>query len=417
MNNNWSVSAIGRRLTERCDALAVFSESTDALTRVYLSKQHRAAHQQVAQWMIGAGMRIWHDAVGNVCGRYEGVRAGAPALLLGSHLDTVRNAGKYDGMLGVITAIELVARLHENNQRLPFAIEVVGFADEEGTRFGSTLLGSRGLTGQWQDDWLKLCDVNGVSLAQALEQFGLPVSAISRAARSAQDFIGYLEVHIEQGPQLEAAQLAVGVVTAINGAKRLNFTINGQAGHAGTVPMAQRQDALVAASELVLAIETIARARNVVATVGQISCKPGAVNVICAQVHMSLDIRAADDRQRDQALTDILARAAQISEKRRVQISEACFYQSDATPCDVTLQHYLQSACDKVQGQSLSLASGAGHDAMAIAQLCPVGMLFVRCAGGISHHPGEAVLSDDLGLAFLVLDDAVRQLAESPISG
>ncbi|MBB6054944.1 allantoate amidohydrolase [Tolumonas osonensis] len=393
----------GIRIFERCNELALLSEDTDALTRVYLSEQHQQANQLVGEWMRDAGMHVWQDAVGNICGRYEGAEPEAPALLFGSHLDTVRNAGKYDGMLGVITAIELVSRLHQQNKRFPFAIEVVGFGDEEGVRFGVTLLGSRGLTGSWGDDWLDKQDSHGISLAQALRDFGLVPELIHQAKRKPDDFIGYLELHIEQGPLLESTDLALGVVTAINGAKRLNFSFKGVAGHAGTVPMSLRQDALVGASELILAAEFIAKEFDVVATVGKIACHPGAVNVIPSEVSFTLDIRAPDNQQRDAALFEILKEAKEIATRRGLELGFDCFYSSDATPCAGLLQEKLTNAVTKVQGRSMSLASGAGHDAIAIAALCEVGMLFMRCKGGISHNPAESVQVADIELALQAL--------------
>ena len=400
----------GIRIFERCNELALLSEDTDALTRVYLSEQHQQANQLVGIWMRDAGMHVWQDAVGNICGRYEGTEPEAPALLLGSHLDTVRNAGKYDGMLGVITAIELVFRLHQQNKRFPFAIEVVGFADEEGVRFGVTLLGSRGLAGSWGDDWLDKQDSNGISLAQALRDFGLAPELIHQAKRKPSDFIGYLELHIEQGPLLESTDLALGVVTAINGAKRLNFSFKGMAGHAGTVPMSLRQDALVGASELILVAESIAKDFDVVATVGKIACHPGAVNVIPSDVSFSLDIRAPDNQQRDVALFEITKAAKEIAVRRQLELSYDCFYSSDATPCSGFLQEKLTDAVTAVQGRSMSLASGAGHDAIAIAALCEVGMLFMRCKGGISHNPAELVQVADIDLALQALEHVLANI-------
>lgn len=403
----------GIRIFERCNELALLSEETDALTRVYLSAQHQQANQLAGAWMRDAGMQVWQDAVGNICGRYEGTEPNAPALLLGSHLDTVRNAGKYDGMLGVITAIELVSRLHQQNKRFPFAIEVVGFGDEEGVRFGVTLLGSRGLAGSWEPDWLSKQDSNGISLAQALRDFGLVSEQIHLAKRKPSDFIGYLELHIEQGPLLESEDLALGVVTAINGAKRLNFSLKGIAGHAGTVPMSLRQDALVGVSEVILAAEFIAKEFAVVATVGKIACRPGAVNVIPSDVSFSLDIRAPDNQQRDVALFEITKAAKEIAVRRQLELSYDCFYSSDATQCSGFLQEKLTNAVTKVQGRSMSLASGAGHDAIAIAALCEVGMLFMRCKGGISHNPLETVCIDDIDLALEALEQTIYALSQS----
>ncbi|RTG66413.1 Zn-dependent hydrolase, partial [Serratia marcescens] len=285
------------RVMARCDELAAISAEPDRLTRLYLSAEHRRANRLVGEWMRESGMAVWQDSVGNICGRYEGLTPGAPALLLGSHLDTVRNAGRYDGMLGVLTALEVVARYHRQGRRLPLALEVIGFADEEGARFGVTLLGSRGLTGQWPQEWLAQTDADGVSIAQAMRDFGLDPAAILQARRVPHDIRAYFELHIEQGPCLEAADLALGVVTAINGARRLNCVFSGEAGHAGTVPMGQRKDALVAAAEWMMAVETLTCAADphLVATVGCIESLPGAVNVIPGEVRLTLDVRGPQD--------------------------------------------------------------------------------------------------------------------------
>jgi len=273
------------RIMARCDALATISEDDEALTRVYLSPEHLRANACVAEWMQAAGMRTWQDAVGNICGRYEAAEPGAAALLLGSHLDTVRNAGRYDGMLGVLSAIETVQWLHDRRQRLPLAVEVAGFADEEGTRFGITLLGSRGLTGSWPESWITHPDGNGITVAAAMQDAGLDAAQVSLAARHVSEIAAYLELHIEQGPCLEEADLALGVVTAINGARRLNCCFSGEAGHAGTVPMLLRKDALAAAAEWILFIEQATQA-PLVATTGTLSCQPGAVNVIPGEVQL-----------------------------------------------------------------------------------------------------------------------------------
>ncbi|HBP32143.1 MAG TPA: allantoate amidohydrolase, partial [Raoultella ornithinolytica] len=300
--------AAAERVMARADELAAISETAEGLTRVYLSPQHLQANQQVARWMTQAGMTVWQDSVGNICGRYEGEQEGAPAILLGSHLDTVRNAGRYDGMLGVLTAIDVVENLHQQGRRLAKAIEIVGFCDEEGTRFGITLLGSRGLTGTWPESWLTQTDAQGISVAQAMVQVGLDPARVSLAARPTADIAGYLELHIEQGPCLEQAGLALGVVEAINGARRLNCRFTGEAGHAGTVPMSQRRDALAAAAEWMVLIETTTRQHggNLVATVGTLRCAPGAVNVIPGEVALTLDIRGPQDGPLDALLATLL---------------------------------------------------------------------------------------------------------------
>ncbi|QKJ85970.1 allantoate amidohydrolase [Paramixta manurensis] len=403
------------RVMARCDALAEISATAGQLTRVYLSPEHLRANACVGEWMRAAGMAVWQDAVGNICGRYEAECADAPALLLGSHLDTVRNAGRYDGMLGVVSAIEIVQFLHQHQLRLPLAIEIIGFGDEEGTRFGITLLGSRGVTGNWPSTWLAQADENGVTVSEALSLAGLDGQKIAQAARRTEDIAAYLELHIEQGPCLEQAELALGVVTAINGARRLNCTFTGQAGHAGTVPMAQRKDALTATAEWMVAIEasTARHHPQLVATVGSLHCAPGAANVIPGEVRLTLDVRGPEDEALAALLADLLAQGQAIAEQRGVRFSTEEYYCTHATACDVVLQNALTRAVSAVQGRSLSLPSGAGHDAMAIAERWPVGMLFVRCAGGISHHPAEAVDEDDVALALQAWAQAVSELAST----
>lgn len=404
------------RVMARCDALAQLSESTEGLTRVYLSSEHLQANALVAQWMQQAGMNTWQDAVGNICGRYEAVQPGAQALLLGSHLDTVRNAGRYDGMLGVLAAIEVVDALNRAGLRGAQAIEIIGFADEEGTRFNIALLGSRGLTGSWPASWLACEDAQGVSVAQALALAGLSADAIFAAQRPVADFSAYLELHIEQGPVLEQEDLALGVVSAINGAHRLHARFTGEAGHAGTVPMRHRRDALAAAAEWLLFIEqtTQAFAPDIVATVGTLQCEPGAVNVIPGAVSLTLDIRSPQDEARDALLQRLLDQAEVIATRRSVGFSHEIFYTIAATPCDEALRAQLSDAVREVQGRTMLLPSGAGHDAIAIAERWPSAMLFVRCAGGISHHPAESVTEEDVAQALRAFSLAVGQLIARP---
>lgn len=401
------------QIMSRCDALAEISETPGQLTRVYLSLEHLRANARVGEWMREAGMSVWQDSVGNICGRYEGLTPDAPALLLGSHLDTVRNAGRYDGMLGVLTAIEVVRAFHQQGTRLPVALEIIGFGDEEGTRFGITLLGSRGLTGTWPESWLECQDAEGTSVAQALTIAGLDPLEVALAARPVSDIAAYLELHIEQGPCLEQQDLALGVVTAINGARRLNCTFLGLAGHAGTVPMTQRQDALAAAADWMAQAERATRESDphLVATFGTLQCLPGAANVIPGEVKMTLDIRGPEDAPLDALLEKLLTLGQDIAHQRGCQFSAEEYYRIAATRCDPALQSILNEAVVQVQGKTLLLPSGAGHDAIAIAERWPVAMLFVRCRGGISHHPDESVTTADVALALQAFYQAVFKAA------
>ena len=384
------------RILQRCDALARHSELPGGLTRVFLSPESRAAAELVLGWMREAGMHAAIDAIGNVVGRYEGSRPGLACLLLGSHLDTVRDAGKYDGMLGVITAIECVAALHAAGKRLPFAIEVIGFGDEEGVRFGTTLLGSRAIAGTLDPAVLGARDAAGVSIAEALRRFGLDPERISSARKPRGEVLAYAELHIEQGPVLEAEGLPVGVVTAINGFSRLRVRLTGSAGHAGTVPMKLRRDALVAAAECVLAIERVARARpEVVGTVGRIEAGPGAINVIPGEVQFTVDLRAPDDATRAEALGAVRTEIALIARDRNIGFEIETLQEFGSSACAPWLMAQMEQA---VAGEGLPvrrLPSGAGHDGMAIKAIADIAMLFVRCKGGISHNPAEAITEQD----------------------
>ena len=364
MSVNASHLPSAARILERCDALARCSEQADGLTRVYLSSQQQAANALVLSWMREAGMKARLDAAGNVVGRYEGERPGLPCLMLGSHLDTVRDAGKYDGMLGVVSAIECVGSLAARQRQLPFAVEVIGFADEEGVRFSATLLGSRAVAGTFDRANLDRIDAKGKRMRDALADFGLDPEAIGTAARSRADLFAYVELHIEQGPVLEAEGLPVGVVTAINGGNRFALEIAGTAGHAGTVPMRLRHDALAAAAECVLAIELLAGSEaDLVGTVGKIEALPGAINVIPGRVRFSLDVRAPTDAQRERVVGAIRGAFADIARRRGVTLELSPVWEARTTLCASWLQDQLQSAIEAEGLPPRRLPSGAGHDA------------------------------------------------------
>ncbi len=386
----------GDRILLRCEALARCSEQADGLTRVYLSAEQREANALALAWMREAGMTACLDAVGNVVGRYEGERPGVPCLMLGSHLDTVRDAGKYDGMLGVVAGIECVACLDAGRRRLPFAVEVVGFADEEGVRFNATLLGSRAVAGTFDPTTLDRVDAGGKTMREAMRDFGLDPAAIASAARRRDDILAYAELHIEQGPVLEDEGLALGVVTAINGGNRFAIELTGMAGHAGTVPMHLRRDSLAAAAEFVLAVERICGvAPELVGTVGKIEALPGAINVIPGRTRMSLDVRAPTDAQRERAVAAIRSAFAGIAERRRIDFDMKQVWDASTSACAPWLQQQFAAA---IEGEGLPvrhLPSGAGHDGMAMIAIADIGMLFVRCKGGISHNPAEAISRDD----------------------
>ena len=401
----------GRAVMRRLDELACFSSAPDALTRLYLSPEHKAAATQVAAWMREAGMTAELDAVGNVVGRYEGTVPGAPALLLGSHIDTVRNAGRYDGNFGVVAAIEAVAALHRSGERRPFAIEVIAFGDEEGVRFPVTLTGSRFVAGTLDPAALDAEDADGISMREALRRFGCDPSAPNRVARRPEDVLGYVELHIEQGPVLEVENLPVGVVSAISGASRFTVEVEGVAGHAGTVPMRLRHDAVAAMAEMVLAVEQAAlKVPDLVATVGWVEASPGAVNVIPGRARFTIDLRNPDDRMRQEATEWLERRLQTVAARRGVGLALRKTYDAPALTCAPALADALARSIARLGIRTLRLESGAGHDGLAIGALCPVGMLFVRCEGGISHNPREAITEVDADMATRVLLDFLRSL-------
>ncbi len=396
---------LGREIVERVNELAAISESPANLTRVFLSKEHRAAAELILGWMRQAGMRAHLDAIGNVCGRYEGDRPDLPCLMLGSHYDTVRDAGKWDGPLGLITAISCVADLHRRGRRLPFAVEVTGFADEEGVRFASTLLGSRAVAGTFDESALGVRDTAGISLREALREFGLDPDRIGAAARIRSELLGYVELHIEQGPVLEQEDLPVGIVTAIAGATRLAARLTGTAGHAGTVPMRLRRDALAGAAECISAIEELCGTdRNgLVGTVGSIHASPGATNVIPGEVSFTIDMRAPTDMHRRRAVTDVVRRIEAIAGRRELGLQIDVIHENRTAPCAPWLKAQIAEAVAAEGFRAFELPSGAGHDGMAMIDIADVGMIFVRCRGGISHHPDEHVELADADAGARVL--------------
>jgi len=397
---------LGEEIVGRVNRLAEISESAGNLTRVFLTAEHRAAADLLMRWMRDAGMRAHLDAIGNICGRYEGARPGLPCLMLGSHYDTVRDAGKWDGPLGLITAIACIADLNRRGRRLPFAIEVTGFADEEGVRFASTLLGSRAVAGTFNENVLGTRDKSGVSMREALVEFGLDPDRVGAAARIKSELLAYIELHIEQGPVLEKHNLPVGVVSAIAGATRLAARLTGVAGHAGTVPMELRRDALAGAAECVSRIEELCRADRggLVGTVGNIQAMPGATNVIPGRADFTIDMRAPTDTHRKQAVSDIVRQIEAIAERRELQLQMDVTHENRTVPCAPWLKAQVAEAVAAEGYPVFELPSGAGHDGMAIADIADIGMIFVRCRGGVSHHPAEHVdLADaDAGARVLL---------------
>jgi allantoate deiminase len=385
-----------RRVLERADELAAFSEEPGVLTRPLLTPSMAAALARVREWMEAAGLKTRSDALGSVAGRRGGP---GPALLIGSHVDSVANAGRYDGILGVLVGLAVVEALGDD---APLALEVVAFADEDGLRFRSSFLGSRAFLGRLDADDLELRDAAGVTLAEAIGgPLGPPLCP--------PDVRAYLEVHIEQGPVLEAAGLPLGVVTAITGQSFVAVAFDGRAGHAGTTPMGLRQDALAAAAEFVLAAERTALGEpGLVATVGKLAIPHAAGNVIPGRVETSLDIRHQDDAVRERAVAALRAETEAIAARRGVRVSWTVGGGHPATPCTPALVSRLSAAIAETGVDVLELPSGAGHDAQTLAEVTDAAMLFVRCAGGISHHPDESVDAADVALAIEATTHFVR---------
>ncbi len=403
--------AATRQLVRWLDELGQLSDEPGRLTRTFLSPAMRRANAQVGRWMQATGLAVREDRVGSLIGRLEGPTPGAKTLLLGSHLDTVRDAGRFDGPLGVLLPILALQELQRRKVALPFAVEVIGFAEEEGVRFASAYLGSKGYSGQLRAADLAFKDAAGVSVRAALETFAGAPWKLPVAAHRQSDLLGYFEVHIEQGPVLEAEGLAVGVVSAIAGQTRGRLTLRGKAGHAGTTPMALRRDALAGAAEVVLAAEALARAvPGLVATVGTLQVKPGAPNVIPGEVVLSLDVRHARDAARTKALRQLLAAADGIARRRRLEKAWEVTQDNGAVACAPALRRALGAAVQTVQGRNLELVSGAGHDAVVMAGLTDAAMLFVRCREGLSHHPDEYAAPADLDAALRVTVEFLSQL-------
>ncbi|HXZ15384.1 MAG TPA: allantoate amidohydrolase [Roseiarcus sp.] len=399
--------AAGARLMARLDAFAAFTDEKGRLTRLFLSDAHKRAALGFIGWCAEAGLSARIDAAGNVVARYEGRAAGAPALMLGSHIDTVRDAGKYDGNYGALAALAVVEDLARNGERLEHAIEIVAFGDEEGVRYRTTLSGSRALAGDYPEEELDQRDANGVKMRDALLAFGGDPDKASLLR--ADHVAAFVEIHIEQGPVLEAEGLPIGVVSAINGATRLEIGIDGVAGHAGATPMGLRRDAFAAAAEMALAIERRARAEaDLVATVGRIDVWPGAANVIPGHAQFSLDLRAPLDAQRQAALYDMMDGVEAIARARAVSATIAQTHDASAYVCDPRIVAGLTSAVESLGVPVRRLPSGAGHDTMAIGRFRPAGMLFVRCKGGVSHNPLESITAEDCAYGFAALARFVR---------
>jgi allantoate deiminase len=371
----------------------------------------RECHQEISRWLQSVGVPVRIDAAGNLRALYPAEYPNAPRLLIGSHLDTVPNAGAYDGILGVVVAIALLEELR--GRRLPFAIEVVGFSEEEGVRFGTPFIGSRALAGTLDQELLAVHDTRGISVRNAIEEFGLNPEEIPHA-QLAEKTLGYIEFHIEQGPVLEKLNLPLAAVEAIAGQSRLQFTFLGRANHAGTTPMHLRCDAIAGAAEWIGAVERLAHEiPGLVATVGKIEAKPGATNVIAGEARLTLDVRHNTDELRTRAVDDLIRQAHTIADRRGLSVQESTLLSQRAVAMDPFLIGEIQKAISQTGCQPHRMVSGAGHDAMILAEKVPSAMILLRTPGGISHDPAESVAPDDVEKAIACGLHLLDQLAAS----
>jgi len=395
----------------RCQRLASFSEDPDRTRRTFLSPPMRDCHREIAQWMRPLGAQLRVDAAGNFRGLYPAAQPNAPRLLIGSHLDTVPNAGAYDGVLGVVLAVALLEQLQ--GRRFPFGIDVIGFSEEEGVRFGAPFIGSRALVGRLDQRLLDANDAQGISVRKAIEEFGLNPEEISEAELE-NDALGYLEFHIEQGPALEKLNLPLATVEAIAGQSRLECAFLGRANHAGTTPMHLRQDAIAGAAEWICSVEKAAQGiSGLVATVGKINALPGAVNAIAAEARLTLDVRHRSDEIRTRVVTDLIREAQQIAARRGLSVRESTLLNQEAVAMDPFFIAQIDQAILKTGCKPHRMVSGAGHDAMILAEKVPAAMIFLRTPGGISHDPAESVASEDVEKAIQCGLHLLDQLASS----
>jgi allantoate deiminase len=386
------------RVIGRCREIATCSEVPGEITRRFLTPPMHQVHALLRGWMEAAGMMVSVDAIGNLRALYAGPTPASPRLLIGSHLDTVPNAGAFDGILGVVLGVSIVEELH--GQHLPFDIEVIGFSEEEGVRFSKPFLGSLAAVGNMDEETLARADQNNISVREAIEAFGLDPAQLPAAVLT-NDAFAYLEFHIEQGPVLESERSPLGVVEALVGQTRMQLVFVGQANHAGTTPMHLRRDAMTAAADWIVTVEQYAAShKGLVATIGKVEVSPSAVNVIAGRVTTSLDVRHADDAVRKAAVAAIIDSAMTAAAKRGVEVTTHTQLEQPAVPLHPRLTSLLQQAAMRAGLPGRTMTSGAGHDAMILAPKIPSAMLFLRSPGGLSHHPDESVLPQDVEAAL-----------------
>ena len=399
------------KVIARCKRLASITETPGSTCRTFLSVAMRECYREVGEWLAAAGAQVTIDAAGNLRGFYPAAQTIGPRLLVGSHLDTVPDAGAYDGVLGVVLAVSLLETL--DDRKLPFAIEVIGFSEEEGIRFETPFIGSRALAGKVDDELLNRTDTNGVSVRTAIQNFGLKPAEISQAAINS-DNLAYLEFHIEQGPVLESLGIPLGVVEGIAGQTRCEFTLLGRANHAGTTPMHLRHDAMSAAAEWILEVERVAkREKGLVATVGRIAATPNAANVVAGKVSVSLDVRHKSDDVRTRVAEFLAVQAEEIAHRRGLTAERKLLLNQRAVSMDPFLMGQIEQAAGKASCNTHRMVSGAGHDAMILAEKMPTAMIFLRTPGGVSHHPSESVCVEDVAKAIECGAFLITQLAGS----
>jgi allantoate deiminase len=392
------IAKLAEQVIARCRTLASFSEDSSGTRRTYLSAPMRDCHREITSWLEPMGVQVRVDAAGNLRATYPAINSPAPHLLLGSHLDTVPNAGAYDGILGVVLAVALLQALQ--GRKLPYGIEVVGFSEEEGIRFGTPFIGSRALVGRLDEELLARTDQKGISVRKAIEDFGLNPAEIAQASLK-DGVVGFLEFHIEQGPVLEKLGRPLGVVEAIAGQSRLEVVFVGRANHAGTTPMDLRHDALAGAAEWITAVERVARSvPGLVATVGSVAVKPGATNVIAGEVRLSLDVRHSADEARLRAVDELIRLAEHIAQSRSLSLVQNIWLSQSAVLMDPFLTGQIEEAIRKAGCEPHRMVSGAGHDAMILAEQIPAAMIFLRTPSGISHSPMESVAVKDVAKAI-----------------
>ncbi len=388
-------------------------QENGGVTRFSFTEEERKAKDKVISYMKEAGMKVREDAVGNLIGRKEGRIGDLPAVLVGSHIDSVPNGGIFDGNLGVLAGIEVIQSMTEKKIETDHPIEVIAFTDEEGSRFGFGMIGSRAIAGTLTPQHLYNRDVEGVTIEQAMKKVGLDPTLISEAAKNQKSIKAYVELHIEQGKVLENHDLSVGVVSGIAGPLWTRWTLKGEAGHAGATPMNMRKDPLMAAAKIMMFIESETKKyESAVATVGQLTVKPGGINVIPGEVEFSLDLRDISLEDRDQLEDSITSFAYRLCENEGIEIEIETLQRVDPVPCSQEIRTVIEDSLSKVGVPSLTLASGAGHDGMQFKDFCPIGMIFIRSKDGLSHNPAEWSSKEDCGIGTKVLYETILQLAK-----